>query len=242
MERATILKVSGILLSFGGVVFMLLFDNSSKSSTDHKSGAAQFAGNAMFFLNCLGTAIYIVASKPLLRRYHAVMVTGYSYFVACVGMFVACIVVTQVPKLLDLVCPSSDGGCGNGWNVPTSAIPALAYWVLFTSIFSYCLMTWGNKYADPSLVCAYTVLQPVSSSALAYVIIALTAKPHYNLKGPTLGDLGVVGIAAGLTMVIFDARRNRNSKLREEARLQRIPESVRGPERQSLLLGTDLQE
>eukprot|EP00301_Raphidiophrys_heterophryoidea_P011364 c1738_g1_i1.p1 GENE.c1738_g1_i1~~c1738_g1_i1.p1 ORF type:complete len:419 (+),score=98.14 c1738_g1_i1:44-1258(+) len=211
-EKFSLLKVLGILFAFASVTFMVLFD--AEDSKAHSTGAA-VSGNILFFTNCMGAATYVVASKPLLRNYTSLTVTGFSYMFASVMMGIACVIVNSSDVLLRFVCPPSDDdksanrndSCGNGWSIPVGAVGALVYWILMTSIFSYCLITWGNKYADASLVSAYSVLQPVSTAVTTFILIAVTGPPHFNLHGPNLGDLGVVGIFLGLSLVIFDAKR-----------------------------------
>ncbi len=51
------------------------------------------------------------------------------------------------------------------------------------------------------------MLQPVAAAVMAYIVIASTSPPHFNLEGPSIADLGALGIFAGLAMVILDAYR-----------------------------------
>eukprot|EP00298_Acanthocystis_sp_HF-20_P026479 c4203_g1_i1.p1 GENE.c4203_g1_i1~~c4203_g1_i1.p1 ORF type:complete len:359 (+),score=107.34 c4203_g1_i1:40-1116(+) len=208
-EKPTILKILGILMSFAGVSFMVLY--GADSNTSNYSLGSQIGGNIMFFFNCFGTSVYIVVSKPLLSQIHSVAVTGIAYLIASILMLIACVVVTTTPTLLRFVCPQlnnqiKSGGCGNGWTIPSEAFFALSYFIFFTSIFSYSLITWGNKFVPSSTVSAYTVLQPVVTTFVTYMIILVTEPPHYNLKGPNYGDFGVLAIFLGLSMVIHDSK------------------------------------
>ena len=71
-------------------------------------------------------------------------------------------------------------------------------------------MTWGNVYASASMVSAYTVLQPVTSSVLTAGIVLSGAYPNCAerddddacLSLPGVGDLGAVGVILGLYFVI----------------------------------------
>jgi drug/metabolite transporter (DMT)-like permease len=211
-ERFTIPKAAGILIAFLGVAFMVLFDAESSDKTTNEL----VVGNLMFFLNCLGSSCYVIASKPLLRAQNPpIVVVGFSYTIASVFMTIACVIVTFVPALLKIVCPpdeGSDPSCGTGWSIPKKSILPLAYWIVFSSIICFGLITWANRYVNASLVSVYTVIQPVSAALLAIVIIATTDSPHYNLKGPKLGLLGVIGICIGLSMVVWDAMREQKRK------------------------------
>ena len=43
------------------------------------------------------------------------------------------------------------------WSVPMSMLLPLLYWIFFTSVLCYALMTWGNKFTDASIISLYTV-------------------------------------------------------------------------------------
>ena len=95
-ERATPLKLLGIAVAFFGAAFMVLTSATSLGSL--AVGAAGSAvGNVLFFFNCLGTALYVLASRRLLQSYPATTVTGWCYSAASVQMVaVASFVTAQV--------------------------------------------------------------------------------------------------------------------------------------------------
>lgn len=91
-------------------------------------------------------------------------------------------------------------------------IYALVYWVIFQSFLSYLLLTWANKYADPSINLGYTVLQPLTAAIASSIILAtgLVRKCHGSkdadktcLYGPDFADLGAIGIVIGLYFIIY---------------------------------------
>ena len=139
--------------------------------------------------------------------------TAWSYIFASIAMVVAAVSI-NAPNGGDnaaatFVCPGCDSHCGGGgqWAVPTKTILALAYWILFTSIAAYYLMTWANKYAHASLVSAYTTMQPVTAAVLCLVL------QHFfqitGLNGElSLSDLGGLGIVAGLALVVYNQYSN----------------------------------
>ncbi len=74
-EKPTLLKTAGIVISFGGAAFMVVYGADASSA----GGASSFiAGNTMFAANCLGTATVCKSrtrtsdpSRPAHRRPHA---------------------------------------------------------------------------------------------------------------------------------------------------------------------------
>lgn len=201
-------KVFGILIGTAGALFMILYDNHDSSSS--KSAWSQFGGSIMFFLNCSATVMYLILSKPVFKKYPTSTITGYSYIIASILMVFAALIVANVPSFLNGVCPS---GC-SAWNVPTVTIYALIYWILAESIAAYLLITWANRWADPSLNLAYTVLQPLTAVIMAEILLIFKIEPKCNNNGEPSGciygadwnDLGAIGIAIGLFLVIYSSR------------------------------------
>mmetsp|Transcript_42389 Transcript_42389/g.37643 ORF Transcript_42389/g.37643 Transcript_42389/m.37643 type:complete len:378 (-) Transcript_42389:11-1144(-) len=202
-------KVFGILIGTAGALFMILYDNHDSSSSN--SIWADFGGSIMFFLNCSATVMYLILSKPVFKKYPTSTITGYSYIVASILMVFAALIVANVPSLLNGVCPT---GC-SAWHVPTVTIYALIYWILCESVAAYLLITWANRWADPSLNLAYTVLQPLTAVIMAEVLIIFNIVPVCHNKssdksnciyGADWNDLGAIGIAFGLLLVIYSSR------------------------------------
>ena len=227
-ERATVLKIGGILLAFVGAAFMVVTSRTEFGVIDIGLGDQTLSGNCLFFFNCLGTALFVIFARKLLESYPSAVVTGWAYMFACVQMVVAATFINQVPGGLEFVCPPEDDDAADAspsckaWEVPTnlSTILPLAYWILFNSVAAYLLMTWGNQYAPPSAVLGYTALQPLTSSLLTVVIISFgysdLDKPGYNL-------IGGVFILIGLAMLIQD---NKTAERIEKEEATKLNESL----------------
>jgi drug/metabolite transporter (DMT)-like permease len=203
-ERATKMKLSGILIAAGGCLFVSLYGQGLDFSGE------QSWGNVIFFIQCIACAGFYISEKPLLERYPPITTVGYAYLVASCLMAVTASAVNTVPAVLDFVC---DDCHGQGWDVPSSAWVAIAYWVFAGSIMGYLLNTWGNQYVDASLLGAYAVLQPIVTVAVSSVVIVSfpNGGPKNNswgLKGPDVNDFGVFGIIAGLMLVVYDNKLN----------------------------------
>jgi drug/metabolite transporter (DMT)-like permease len=210
-ESATPLKVAGILIAFGGAAFMVFYGQHITV------GSSVFAGNILFFINCLGTALYIISTKPLLKKYPPMTVTGYSYIFASIFMFITAMGITTNDAGVNFVCPYDEASkvppvmvgkfkCScPAWEVPSNAILPLLYWIVFNSVVAYLILTWGNKYADASKTLAYTALQPLTSTILTVLIIEGVGKDKYpSLKMPGYNVLGAIGIVIGLFCIVGD--------------------------------------
>jgi len=208
-ERATLLKINGIFVAFCGAAFMVLTSEKSFGKFAVSKGDHEFAGNVLFFINCLGTALYVIFSRGLLVKYPSITVTAWSYIFASVFMCIAASVINVVPGGLSFVCPPDEGSnepsC-DAWSVPNNAatILPLLYWILFNSVLAYLLMTWGNQYAEPSSVLGYSALQPLTSALLTVIIRSCGYKGE--LSSPGFNLLGGIVIVLGLYMLIADTR------------------------------------
>uniref|UniRef100_A0A7S2XFP5 EamA domain-containing protein n=1 Tax=Lotharella oceanica TaxID=641309 RepID=A0A7S2XFP5_9EUKA len=196
-ERATFFKISGILLAFGGALFIVLY------GADFEAGSSELSGNILYFINCLGTALYIICSKPMFSVYPSMSITAWSYISAAIMIVITALVVNTVPEMYNFLC--DDCPAGSQWHVPPNAWYALIYWILFTSVACYILLTWANQHADASMVLAYTPVQPATSALLSFVIIQTGLSSE--LQEPGYNALGIIGIFLGLALVIHDSRR-----------------------------------
>eukprot|EP00656_Telonema_subtile_P055800 TRINITY_DN8751_c0_g1_i1.p1 TRINITY_DN8751_c0_g1~~TRINITY_DN8751_c0_g1_i1.p1 ORF type:complete len:400 (+),score=81.56 TRINITY_DN8751_c0_g1_i1:41-1240(+) len=238
-EQASALKFGGILMALLGAAFMVTTSPDSFAKFEVDSGNSAFAGNVLFFFNCLGTALYVICAKKLLAKgYPSTTVTGYSYILASVQMTVVALCINTQSSAVHFVCPlkSCGGSCGDcretdmcydnaqpcgsefcscsAWGIPSNAVLPLAYWIAFNSVVAYLLMTWATQHAPPSAVLGYTALQPLTSSILVLIITAFTSK--YDLTKPGYNMVGAVLILVGLYMLI-------GSHLRDEAKGRQAP-------------------
>eukprot|EP01083_Nonionella_stella_P314513 1133383_1 len=211
-KHADAFKIMGILIGTGGALFMIIYDNQeTPANTDlwHT-----FGGSAMFFCNCSATVFYLILGRPALSKYPSSTITACAYIISTCSGFVVSLIVASSQPILHFLC----NDCRGAWEVPTVAIYALAYWIIMQSI-SYLLMTWANRYADPSVNLAYTVLQPFTVTFVSELLILFNVVPDCStlpsdvdkscLYGPSLSDLGAIGICIGLYFVIYSDRKKR---------------------------------
>ena len=203
-EPATCGKIMGILLSFLGGAFLVCYGQSL--------GSPAAIGNLLLALNCLGTPLYVIFSKLLLERYPPLTVTAWAYLSASIMMAIVAGSLNNQCAFIQFVCPPTgddDFTCGTyqtsclPWAVPASAVLPLVYWVLFTSLGSYSLITWANRYARAGYVLAYTALQPLTSSVLSVCLILLRVE---GLQMPGWNALGSIGILLGLFLLVLDGK------------------------------------
>jgi len=87
----------GILLSVAGCVFLVYYD--AETSSGHST-----VGHLFFFVNCLATSMYVILTKPLVKKYKPVSVTGWNYIIASVCMIITAAIFNTNGTLLDFIC------------------------------------------------------------------------------------------------------------------------------------------
>ncbi|KAJ8601521.1 hypothetical protein CTAYLR_010764 [Chrysophaeum taylorii] len=131
-------------------------------------GREKVSGRRVAGIACAFGGCYVVLSKAVVRKTPPLLVAALAYCCATPITFVTAAVATSLAPRF--AC--SDCAEGTYWAVPKTAIPALAYWILFQSVASYALLTWAAKHARASVVSAYSALQPVAAATLALALNA----------------------------------------------------------------------
>ena len=93
-EKLSTRKLGGILVAFAGCVYMVLSGGSSSNNIDQnesdgskgeaagvttRHSSSAWVPHLFFFFNCLGTPVYILASKRLMKTMPPLWVTAWSY-------------------------------------------------------------------------------------------------------------------------------------------------------------------
>ncbi len=148
-ERASAKRIGGIALAGAGA--LLAVGGESFTGTWRS-----LLGAVLIVLNCLSYALYLVLSKPILARVSAKRVVARMFAIGAL-----------------LVLPVS------GWSLWTSdwgrisprAWLVLAAVIVGPTVIAYLLNAWALRYADSSLVAAYTYVQPVLAIVLGAVLL-----------------------------------------------------------------------
>jgi drug/metabolite transporter (DMT)-like permease len=135
-------------------------------------------GNLLILLNCLSYAMFLVLQRPILGRLPWRTVVAWSFLFGTIG-----VVAVSGPAMASLEPAAISAGAWLG----------LAYIVLVPTVLGYALATWAVRRSSPSLVAAYTTLQPVVAAAAAVAFL-----------GESVGTSEAIGfllISAGLWVV-----------------------------------------
>jgi drug/metabolite transporter (DMT)-like permease len=155
----TMRKILGILLAVLGSMIMVGFSNLS-----HGQG---IVGDLCLVGNTFCFGVYFCLQKPLLSRYGPLTVTAYAYIS---GAF--CMLLTS----LQFVSDSSGGTVGTSvgysvWSIKRMEVYGLVYAWLGSDGINGVMMTWCNQYIPASICALYNMMQPITTSILAYIIL-----------------------------------------------------------------------
>jgi drug/metabolite transporter (DMT)-like permease len=148
-ERPTVYRIAGIALAGAGA--LLVVGGESVHGT-----ARSIIGAAMVVGNCLSFALYLVLSKPAMLRLSARRVVAWMFAVGSVVM----LPIAALPLARE------------HWSsISPRAWLALVLVILGPTVAAYLLNAWALRYADSSLVAAYTYVQPVLATLLGAAIL-----------------------------------------------------------------------
>ena len=149
-EPITWQKAGGVLLSFAGIVFLLL--NSATAG-----GATQTTtiGLLLMIANSICFSLYLGIFKPLISRYSVVTfmkwIFFYSTFMSLPFSF------TEVVGL-------------NYGLLPRNIVAELAFLILCSTFITYFLIPVGQRRIRPTLVSMYSYVQPIIATAISIYI------------------------------------------------------------------------
>jgi len=179
-EPITPQKAGGVLLSFAGIVFLIL------NSTGSASGSASnsLTGIILMIFNGIFFALYLGIFRPLIQKYSAVT------FMKWIFLFTS---LTTLPF-------SARELAGLDWSQFNGHLGAdLAVLVLGATFISYFLLPVGQKNIRPTLVSMYNYCQPIVATAISICIGMDTMNWQ---KG-----LAALACMAGVVLVSFSKKR-----------------------------------
>jgi drug/metabolite transporter (DMT)-like permease len=144
-ERATAAKWTGIAVAGSGALMLV--------GLGFHEGSA--LGNLLALLNVTAYSIYLVISRAILARYHALTVITWVFVFGVVGM---------LPWGTSAVIAEVGTAGAATWG-------ALAWIVLVPTVGAYYLNLWALGRAEASLVATFVYLQPVLTAALAVPLL-----------------------------------------------------------------------
>ncbi len=144
-ERITFLKVAGLILGATGTILLLLHSGMGEKGD-------LLIGDIMVLINAISWGCFLVTVKPLMMKYNPFTVLKWVFFF---GFF--------------MVLPFGyHDFISVKWELMTyEAMWALAFVVIFATLFAYYYNAAVLKYVNTSIAGSYIYLQPVLAAAIA---------------------------------------------------------------------------
>lgn len=149
IQRATALQLLGVVSAATGAVLLLRPNEFSLAD-------GTVLGNLLILANCLSYSAFLVLQRPVVERLPWRTVIAWSFLFGGLG-----VTAVSTPTLLAL--PYGEIRGATWWGV--------AYIAFLPTALGYLLATWAVRRSSPTLVAAYTTLQPLLSVALAAIFL-----------------------------------------------------------------------
>ncbi len=176
LERATATKIGGIALACAGALLVVGGEGIGGLTN-------ALAGTLLLLGTCIAYALYLVLSKPVMERLPPARVISLMFAIGTV-------------LLLPLSLRSM---LHERWrDYPAGAWFALVFVIAGPTVIAYLLNAWTLRHAESSFVAAYTYLQPVLTTIMAWAFLHETIRPVIALAaGMILAGVALAGRAAG---------------------------------------------
>ena len=148
-EPITWKKAGGVLLSFVGIVWIILQSNAHKGAANQETTAM---GITYTILNCTIFALYLGTCRKLVARYSVVTMMKWMFLVS---------LVLSLPFALPKMATSDFAA------ISTTVWLEIGFLILFATFVAYFLLPIGQARIRPTLVSMYGYLQPLIAIAVA---------------------------------------------------------------------------
>ncbi|MGM5469285.1 DMT family transporter [Flavobacteriaceae bacterium LMO-SS05] len=149
-EKITLLKFLGILIGFAGALSLILFTEETGQNADNIP-----LGNALFLINALSYAIYLILVKPLVSKYHIITLMKWLFLIA---------VIINLPITL------SEFQEVEWLNLPLEAVLKMTFVVVGTTFMTYLLNIYALKQLNASTLGVFMYLQPLLGILFAIIV------------------------------------------------------------------------
>jgi len=180
-ERLSLTNIIGLIVSFGGVIMVIL------------ASEGKFSGNLkgilLMFLAVLSAVAYTILAKKLIHRYNGIIITAWQSTLGMV-MFLPFFLIFEA-KDLDLVSVTPD----SFWSV--------LYLAIFGSGMCFILFTYGLRELGASKANVFANLIPVVTAIVSFFLLK-EAMPLFKI-------LGIVVVLTGLFLTQVSTFKRKNA-------------------------------
>jgi drug/metabolite transporter (DMT)-like permease len=172
-EKASPLKIAGIILGGAGAVLLVLQGKSASA------GSNQLLGNVLIFFNIMAYSLYLVLVKPIMARYSPITVLKWVF---TFGFFMV------------LPFSVSEAHTVNWGHFSVSAWISIIYIIVGTTFLTYLLTIISLRTLSAGTAGYYIYMQPFIATTIGILF--------YNEKFTAIKLIAAVVVFAGVYLVI----------------------------------------
>ena len=150
-EVATLKKIAGMAIGFGGALLCVLTQHTSQIASD------PVKGNMLCLLGAFLFSCYLVAEKKFIPKYGSAMVSALTFGGGCIGAIV-------------LVCFTGWDALVLHQNIFSTPMLVLLFVLIFPTSLSYLLQDFSLKLLSATVVALYSDLILIVSAIASYII------------------------------------------------------------------------
>lgn len=148
-EPITLKKAGGVLLSFCGIILLIL---NTVSTSTNGAVSSKPLGVILIILNSLCFALYLGIFRPLIAKYSAVTFMKW--------MFLFSMIVSLPLDIKEMTSL-------NIFSLPVNFLYELGFVVVFSTFVAYFLIPIAQKILRPTIISMYSYTQPIVASAVS---------------------------------------------------------------------------
>lgn len=173
-DKITRQGIIGLVISFAGVLFLILNTTSVREGADSTS----LGGILLMIVNTLSFALYVGIFKPLIQKYNVVTFMKWMFLFS---------------TLFALPFGAKDLVGIDYASMPGSLVSQILFVIIAATFISYFLIPYGQKRIRPMIVCMYSYVQPVIAMAISLAIgLDTLTLPKILATIMVFGGVGIV--------------------------------------------------
>ena len=173
-EPITWKKVSGVIVSFGGALLLIL----NSISMGGGATSTQPAGVVYLILNGISFGLYLGIFRPLISKYSVITFMKWSFLWAFV---------ISLPFALESILTAD-------YALITPQLGGeIAFLIIFATCVAYFLIPYGQKHLRPTIISLYTYLQPLIACIIS-IALGMDVLTWQKM-------VGAAGVFAGVWLV-----------------------------------------
>jgi drug/metabolite transporter (DMT)-like permease len=149
-EKITVRKIFGVLIGMLGTIVLIIYGPKALVNAPNIK-----LGNFLVFINAASYGLYLIISKPLLKKYHPIHLAKWIYLIGLIMVF---------PFGFNEVQPIE-------WSLlPSKALQGVVFIVVLTTFVTYLFNLLALKQVKASTLSVFLYLQPLVASVYAILV------------------------------------------------------------------------